>query len=156
MAKHKHAEMIKAKADNIGLVVFVNDDIGGELKWREMVNSFPISPNHEYFLCLPQHKEACFHWLNDGEIEFNSEFSDGLTEYEPIKAWGIGSIFMQDDYQIRIKPQKEKLWIAVRKDSYERLGGNRKVRVCSHAFVSKYDAEEYLNLNDSVLVEIEV
>lgn len=154
MTKHKHAEMIKAKVDNMELVVFIRPTRG---KWQECESvGLPSFENGEYFMSLPKHKEACLHWLSGGEIEFNSELSDGWEEYDPINIWGIGSIFMQDDYEIRIKPHKEKLWIAVKMDGYERLGGNRKVRVCSHAFVSKLDAEEYLDLNDSVLVEIEM
>ena len=109
MTVHKHAEMIKAKADDMELVVLVKND-----EWcitESCDDALMFFTGKEYFLCLPQRKEACLHWLNGGEIEFNSEFSDGWTEYEPIKVWGIGSIFMQDDYQIRIKPRKEKCWI---------------------------------------------
>jgi hypothetical protein len=58
--------------------------------------------------------------------------------------------------QIRIKPRKEKLWLAVKTDKHEHLGGCRKVRICSHAFVNKTDAEEYLDLTGSQLIEIEV
>lgn len=154
MTKHVHAEMIKAKADNMGLVVFRKnyDNSWGEIQCHDCC----FMQDFEYFLCLPQHKEACLHWLNGGEIEFTSDFSDGWTEYEPIRSWGAGSVFMQSEYKFRIKPRKEKLYIAVKTDKHERLGGCRKVRICSHAFVSKEDAESYLDLSDSQLVEIEI
>ena len=58
--------------------------------------------------------------------------------------------------EFRIKPKREKLYIAVKTDKHEHLGGCRKVRICSHAFVSKEDAESYLDLSDSQLIEIEV
>ena len=110
MAAHKYASMIKAKADNMELVVLRKHYEG---EWVEVSNQeeIAIKQNGNYFLCLPLHKEACLHWLNGGEVEFNSEFVDDWTEYEPFKDWGLGSIFMQDDYKIRIKPRKEKLWI---------------------------------------------
>ena len=63
---------------------------------------------------------------------------------------------MSEYTNIRTKSQKQKLWIAVKTDRHVYLGGCRKVRICSHAFVSKEDAESYLDLSDSQLVEIEV
>jgi len=155
MAEHKYASMIKAKADNMALVVLRKHHEGD---WIEVADQseIRIKQNGEYFLCLPQHKDACLHWLNGGDLEFNSEFMDEWTEYEPFKNWGIGSVFMQDDYKIRIKSRKEKLWIAVKTDKHENLGGCRKVRICSHAFVNKQDAVDYLDLDSAQLVEIEV
>lgn len=156
MTTHKHAKLIKAKADNMELVLFIK--VGD--KWQvtgcqdnQIIN---IASHYEYFLCLPQHKDVCSHWLGGGEIEFNSQYSDGWGEYSPITTWSLGSVFMQGDYQLRIKPNKEKLWIAVKTDKHEHLGGCRKVRICSHAFVNKSDAEEYVDLSDSQLIEIEV
>ena len=157
--KHKHYDMICAKAANMDLVMFGASKNGGSLgNWVECNRDTMPKDNEncEYFLCLPQHKEACLHWLNNGEIELNSQYSDEWEEYEPIRYWSLGSVFMRDDYQLRIKPKKEKLWIAVKTDKHEHLGGCRKVRICSHAFVNKSDAEEYLDLSDSQLIEIEV
>lgn len=155
MTAHKHAKLIKAKADNMELVVFCKDSYDDANKWQE-TSQMPFQEEFDYFLCLPKHKEACLHWLNGGEIEFNSEFSDGWEEYEPIRYWSLDSVFMQDDYQLRVKPRKEKLWLAVKTDKHEHLGGCRKVRICSHAFVNKQDAEDYLDLSESQLIEIEV
>lgn len=118
--KHKHAEMIKTKADNMELVLFSMSTGSDYGKWSECKRETMPKDNEniKYFLCLPQHKEACLHWLNGGDVDFNSEFMDEWTEYEPFKGWGVGSVFMQDDYKIRIKPKKEKRWIAVNSDGY--------------------------------------
>lgn len=112
MAAHKHAKMIKAKADNMDLVVLRKHHEGD---WIEVADQseIRIKQNGEYFLCLAKHKEACLHWLNGGDVEFNSEFMDEWTEYEPFKSWGLGSVFMQDDYKARIKPRKEKRHIYI-------------------------------------------
>lgn len=153
--KHKHYDMIVAKAANMDLVIFRKDY--QNTPWRRLVGSeLPTYESKEYFLCLPQHKDACLHWLNGGEVEFFGQFTDDWTEYDPIKSWGIGSVFMQSDYEFRIKPHKEKRWIAVNTKNIEHLGGLRKVNICSHAFLDKSQAEEYLNLEDSQLIEIEV
>jgi hypothetical protein len=117
----------------------------------------------DYLLCLQQHNKngQCLHWLNGGEIQWSDHFhewsdkdnyADDLTSQE----FFSGNAFMLDDNKSRIKPRKEKLWLAVKTDKLEFLGGYRKVRICSHAFVNKSDAEEYLDLSDSQLIEIEV
>lgn len=113
MTAHKHAAMIKAKADNVGLVQFiklVND-------W-EVVNSHGeevviFNDHFQYFLCLPQNKEACLHWLNGGDTQYRHGVSQEWDSYGPIKTWTAGSIFMQENLDIRIKPRKEKRWIAL-------------------------------------------
>ena len=66
------------------------------------------------------------------------------------------SIFISEYTNIRTKSQKQKLWIAVKTDKHEHLGGCYKLRICSHAFVNKQDAEDYLDLSDAQLVEIEI
>ncbi len=109
MSKHKHYDMIVAKAANMDLVVFVKNESTGE--WWQLSGDLPFNKHQDFFLCLPQHKDACLHWLNGGEVEFVSQFSDGWTEYDPIKSWGFGSVFMQSDYKFRIKTRKEKRWI---------------------------------------------
>ena len=156
MTKHRHAEMIKAKADNMELVVFYKDCYYPEQGWKE-TSQLPMQEEFKYFLCLPQHKEACLHWLNGGETQMHADnryFDIEMRESTP--RWSARRIFMNDRANTRIKPKKEKLYIAVKTDKHEHLGGCRKVRICSHAFVSKEDAESYLDLSDSQLVEIEV
>ena len=118
MSKHKHADMIKAKADNMDLVVFIKDGLEGEMKWRKMKQSFPINPEFEYFLCLPQHEEACLHWLKGGWVEWTREEENGerwfgKEKYTSIAGWNATNGWMLDDNIYRIKPRKEKRWIAI-------------------------------------------
>ncbi|CAH9012986.1 conserved hypothetical protein [Vibrio phage 455E52-1] len=105
--KHKHYDMIVAKAANVELVVFLENNQG----WSEKENQSDIQfhEQFDYFLCLPQHKEACLHWLNGGEVEenYNSRW-DKVEQH----SWHGQSVFNFDDgYIIRIKPKKEKRWI---------------------------------------------
>ena len=117
--KHKHADMIKAKADNMALVVFVRMAYSGdwvETSEKECLPSF--HPDNEYFLCLPQHNEngQCLHWLNGGEIEMQSDEAWMPVEmFKNTMPWHPLSIFMEDYTAIRIKPRKEKLWIGCHK-----------------------------------------
>lgn len=156
MTAHKHAEMIKAKADNVELITFVRSGVSDWIVSGQHPN---FHPNNEYFLCLPQHNEngQCLHWLNGGEVQLQDfptipfiDYSDQPSSWSPELWW------MSEQCNIRIKPKKEKLWLAVKTDKHENLGGCRKVRICSHAFVNKSDAEDYLDLTDSQLVEIEI
>lgn len=110
MTKHVHAEMIKAKADNMELVVFVKYDEGWTLSgYEELI----CLSDREFFLCLPQHKESCLHWLNGGKIQYKTELVPEFQDYQPDIEFGLGSIFMQPDFEIRIKPRKEKRHIYI-------------------------------------------
>ena len=155
MTAHKHAKLIKAKADNMELVVFEKDPSGWLMRISDIIH---MSPSKEYFLCLPQHKEACLHWLNGGEIQalVGNSWDDCGPHLGENQAWFIDGFLMNNGCDYRIKPRKEKLWLAVKTDKHEHLGGCIKVRICSHAFVNKQDAEDYLDLRDSQLIEIEV
>lgn len=110
--KHKHYEMIVAKAANMILVKFIKMD--GE--WENAGLSYKFisfSEEYDYFLCLPKHKDACLHWLNGGEVEI----LDGKGFY-PFACYAVNGdwypdhAFMNDYEEIRIKPKKEKRWIA--------------------------------------------
>ena len=106
--KHKHHAMIVAKAENMELVVFANS---GDGEWFEMKNEeSPIIDFFEYFLCLPQHKEACLHWLNGGEVEFEYDSKWNSCSYWS-REWHEASGFTCEDNKLRIKPKKEKRWI---------------------------------------------
>jgi hypothetical protein len=143
--KHKHYEMIVAKAANTSLIVFCKQATGS--KWQEMSQlSHPnFGGTHDYFLCLPQHKEACLYWLNGGAIESLHK------DYEPMKLaecgsieWGVKSTFMKDSIEIRIKPRKEKRWIIIR--------NGHPVRAC---FDSNDEAVEN-SIKEDQIIEIEV
>lgn len=115
--KHVHAEMIKAKADDMSLIVFVK--CGHNSAWRETETptQFPLSEfdDVQYFLCLPQHKEVCLHWLNGGDIQV---LDSNWINVHPVESypWEDEHDFMCEDSKIRIKPKKEKRLIVYRND----------------------------------------
>lgn len=121
--KHKHYEMIVAKAANMELVVFgkskVDKATGEPIGWSILCESNEMNwltdEGRELFLCLPQHKEACLHWLNGGELYINN--GKGLGEGNYTLSIDIhnplADFIGHPEYQFRIKPKKEKRWIAV-------------------------------------------
>ena len=118
MTAHRHAKMIKAKADNMELVVFEKDPSGWLMKISDIIH---MNPSKEYFLCLPQHKEVCLHWLNGGTISDVSKATDWYMDENGLKnvVWSDNSIFMSEDYNLSIKPRKEKRWIAINIKNHE-------------------------------------
>jgi hypothetical protein len=74
-----------------------------------------VSCFNDFFLCLPQHKEACLHWLNGGDVQDYYE-----DEWTPVNSsdgkpsWSIHHAFMDEEAEYRIKPKKEKRWIVYR------------------------------------------
>ncbi|QWX10260.1 hypothetical protein PP411_gp61 [Vibrio phage vB_VpP_BT-1011] len=110
MTAHKHAAIIKAKADNMDLVVFVKSGS----RWLEC-RRFPEWRQSEYFLCLPQHKEACLHWLNGGatQVKYKGDCWQDIFN-DPNRTWpGISHFMMRHNVDYRIKPRKEKRWVAI-------------------------------------------
>ena len=126
--KHVHYDKVVAKAANMDLVVFSYCNL--HIVWSEDVPSQPSvefidSSNTDYFLCLPQNKEACLHWLNGGEVQYrpkkktSSEFEyywDQMPDCEDFE-WRLGCIWMCDLDDIRIKPKKVKRWIVYKSDN---------------------------------------
>ena len=116
--KHKNSEMIKSVIDNTELVIFCevieHDNESGNY-WAVSNLSSLVSCHNNFFLCLPQHKESCLHWLNGGEVQVRdfvtSPFCD-VTDWS--KEWlADGCGFMVDSWVFRIKPKKAKRWIGV-------------------------------------------
>ncbi|AUR91107.1 hypothetical protein NVP1155O_34 [Vibrio phage 1.155.O._10N.222.55.B3] len=111
--KHKHYDMIVAKAENMDLVVFCKVD---ELPWQERKNQslMEFGEKFKYFLCLPQHKDTCLHWLNGGEAQQKPINGDNWVTSADVKkvSWMSWTSFMKDELKFRIKPKKEKRWIA--------------------------------------------
>lgn len=109
MNKPRHYDMIVAKAANMELVQFYKAP--DEDWWQsESDNSdFPCDLELEYFLCLPQHKEACLHWLNGGEAQIKNgdKWDDEWSNEAWSKSWSESSFFMVGNEEIRIKPKKE-------------------------------------------------
>ena len=112
MSKHKHYEIGVAKLANTKLVVFIKD--GSDWFFDDTSESYNFRSDVEYFLCLPQHKEACLLWLNGGETEFEDDDGEWVSCSDWSKKWRQSTCgFMQDDNVIRIKPKKVKRWIGV-------------------------------------------
>jgi len=117
MTAHKHAEMIKAKADNMELVVFAKSPTSS--RWcKTSPESLPLfNEFKEYFLCHPKHERECFHWLNRGSSQFKD---DSMRDWDTVgqrRAWNKHSPFMSEDFDFRIKPRKEKRWIVVKNET---------------------------------------
>lgn len=149
--KHKHADMIKAKAENIELVQLMKINKVWEVVGSKSGETINFSSDYEYFLCLSKHKEACLHWLNGGDVEFKR--GDVWFGYI-CSAWASNVRWMSEQAEIRIKPKKEKRWIAVHDN----------LDFCmDKPFKSKDDAEEFITgfhpndkVSDYQFIEIEV
>ncbi len=130
--KHKNAEMIKAVVDNVDLVIFVRvidqEDERGNYWSFSSLATLAVASN-DFFLCLPQHKDACLHWLNGGELQINRKTyneqgeelpNEGFLNWDrPSRGWKHTVSLMSDKCQFRIKPKKEKRLISVYGDSVE-------------------------------------
>lgn len=106
MTAHKHAAMIKAKADNMDLVVFTVAAGKWEIVNEEEGELPYFDSDYPYFLCLPQHKEACLHVLNGGDIEFSyKDYDDWIDSCKNGKelVWSEDLDFMSKNYHFRIK-----------------------------------------------------
>ena len=151
--KHKHAEMICAKAANMELVVFCY----GNGKWFERACGFSEIrwwENRRYFLCLPQHKEVCLHWLNGGEYQVNELAQENMLSIDQTiekGGWCLDHWFMSKVFTFRIKSRKEKRWIGVWRES-----------VTPRSFESRDSAEFWVTHNSGAnqdywqFIEIEI
>lgn len=146
--KHKNAEIIKAKADDMSLVVFAKS-----LKWHEVdADDFQFFNKHEeYFLCLPQHKEVVIRSLNGEVAEFESVDEIGSHALERAY-WRSNDWYMDVNYKSRIIPKKEKRWIAA-----------TRFNCVDKLFDKKSQAEEFVTAfypnnktSDFQFIEIEV
>lgn len=110
--KHKHYDMIVAKAANTELVVFYYTPVNDKWIKKLCQDDMDFEEGVKYFLCLPQHNEngQCLHWLNGGQIKLKG----GITwsKGTPVE-WHLYSPFMSNEYDLSIKPRKEKRWVAI-------------------------------------------
>lgn len=151
--KYKYAEMIKARVDNMDLVLLVKTD--GE--WGDSSNDLPVSNGFDYFLCHPKHADTCLHCLNGGKAQLYSgdRFHD-MPTYSGSE-WSPDCVFMDADREIRIKPKKEKRWIVVSKTQCSAIG--LLYNTCSSAYKFRSDAVDVKNRipsNSSNLQIIEI
>lgn len=152
--KNKYAELFTAKLNDMDLVLFERHRDWG--KWALAGDSggyFMVSNNFEYFLCLPQHKDACLHWLNGGksQVEYTQASYLYWCDIDSDESnWSEGHIFMDKNLNIRIKPKKEKRWIGVYKNG-----------ATTDACLLRKEAENHpmitdVSVNDWQFIEIEV
>lgn len=106
--KHVHYEMIVAKAANFELIQFVKIGDNWEIVGSHDNKVVSFASHYEYFLCLPQHKEACLHWLNGGKVQQKPIDNDNWMACADVDevAWMSWTSFMQDKLEFRIKPEK--------------------------------------------------
>ncbi|AZU97901.1 hypothetical protein [Vibrio phage LP.1] len=114
--KHKHYDMIVAKAANMVLVQFIKMGDNWETTGSHDNQTVNFGDHYDYFLCLPQHKEAVLSLLNGGEAQ---TFRDQFDEWRDaiVSIWNPACWYMQEGRKSRIKPRKEKRWIAVIPDA---------------------------------------
>lgn len=137
--KHKHYEMIVAKAANMDLTTLIK--FGDE--WMASAphtvgETISFDSRYEYFLCLPQHKEVCLHWLNGGEAQYRIAIDVWTNASNNVSnaAWSSDNLLMDDQVEFRIKPKKEKRWIGV----------NSKTMKATHdTYKSGVECEDALN-----------
>lgn len=149
--KHKHYEMIVAKAANMSLVRMYYGREKGEWEVSPM-QDFLFYDNNEYFLCLPQHKEACLHWLNGGKLT-NKQGSLSWSRPSDTQ-WSPDSSFMDENEDIRIPPKKEKRWIAIYGNHV--FGGHFKSKELAMDTVNKHPNNECCAPEAWQFIEIEV
>lgn len=103
--KHKHVELIKAKADNMELVKFYKSTSNG---WCVCSNQGCVfDEKWKYYLCLPQHKEECLAWLNGSHIQdyFKGEWVN-CKDYKGEDWTWMDNIFMNEEAVLRVAPKK--------------------------------------------------
>ncbi len=129
--KHKNAEMIIAKVNNTELVVLVkvidSQNESGSYWTVSSLSALSVAEN-KFFLCLPQHKKACLHWLNGGKlmIDNGKGLGEGRYTMDIRRNNPLTDFIGHPEYTFRIKPMIEKVWVAYHKDGFmfNEVGGS--------------------------------
>jgi len=106
--KHKHAEMIKARNDNKGLLVLFRASAG----WVSIEHPSWGSAG-DYFICLPKHKEVVLELLNGNKAEVLIKCDSKPEPYWsncglPVRGeWENNWWYMNNDVESRVKPKKQ-------------------------------------------------
>ena len=156
--KHANAEMIKAVVDNLELVIFFKE--ADDARWfKTNINSLVNAcSTTEYFLCLPQHKEAVLNSLNggDSEVSYGGDLWTKCNCDQPVK-WDSRYWYMVENCESRIKPKKQKRWIATfpwnGNDSYVTPKHFKCKESLNCYIVNNYGARDYYQ---AIEIEIEV
>ena len=113
----KFIKIILAYAEKKGEHLSVFVDTEAEFNpWQpvDVAELFDPRDERDFFLCLPKHAEALLENLNGGECQFFMLDGDKECDHcvsNELKEWSIGSWYMFDHYESRIKPKTEKRWI---------------------------------------------
>lgn len=117
--KHKHYNMIVAKATNMELVLFYQPPNRQDLWVEAEDDELPTLDNYNYFLCLPQHKEVCLAWLGGGELQqYVGNQWLGFESRDECPDWLKDKDFMDCKCKLRVKPRKEKRWVVIDDKQY--------------------------------------
>lgn len=147
--KHVHYDKIVVKVENMELVVFLKNNQG----WSEKENRSDIQfhEQFDYFLCLPQQKEVCLHWLNGGDVEYTQDYKSQWFTFtgDSDREWSEASLWMSYE-NTRIKPKKEKRWIGVHKNGATTDACLLRKEAENHPMITDFSA------NDWQLIEIEI
>ena len=112
--RHKNADMIIAKASDMSLVLI--GKVGG--RWIEIRDDALPIREQGFYLCHRKHKDPCLAWLKGSSVQCRyiaiATSTWNTTEPEDDPKWTKQSVFMCDHLEIRIKPKKEKRWIAIK------------------------------------------
>ncbi|AUR81703.1 hypothetical protein NVP1089O_54 [Vibrio phage 1.089.O._10N.261.51.F9] len=149
MTKHRYYDLIVAMAENTDLILFA--ELMGEWQQANMQDLLINDSFEQYFVCLPKHKEVCLYWLNGGDIQGEDpKKQHSFDDYAPFtdrKFWSCTSWYMRTDRNMRIKPKKEKRFIAwnPRKDGAEEF-----------SYLTLALAQKVYEGQDIQIIEIEV
>jgi hypothetical protein len=101
--KHRHAEIIKAWADNQELLVLTTRY---HKEWG-LTNDPSWDVDLDYFLCLPKHKDAVLALLNGGTAQFKSSRGWPDCKVDCLGAWRADGWYMNSEMESCVRPKKQ-------------------------------------------------
>lgn len=147
--KHKHHDMIVAKAGNMDLVLFIKVGDDWQISGGHDNQVINIASHYDYFLCLPEHNKdgQCLHWLNGGNVYYKRKGKDNVTSINWPKVWDPSLVWNFSNIKIKIEPKKEKRIVV-----YDEAAGKFE----ETAFKTMKDAMEEIKYYDAQFFEIDV
>ncbi|AUR94101.1 hypothetical protein NVP1191O_42 [Vibrio phage 1.191.O._10N.286.52.B4] len=113
--KHKNCEMLSGFSKHHNMVAISNDG----LQWRA------LDIERDMFACIEKHQGAVIDWLDGTLLQVEDSKHEGLYRDIPpfnnSTEWDFSAWYMREDKNVRIKPKKEKRWIAY-STNQKRLG----------------------------------
>ena len=125
---HAHIDMICAKAANMELIMFAREGERDDGQWYE-IKCMPRWRGKNYFLCHRKHKYTVLRSLNGEVAEFETSVEEGVHALEKAD-WHPLSWYMFENTTSRIKPRKEKRWIAYNRDNGNVYGVFHNIGAC--------------------------